>query len=276
MDQIDANRNRLDKQGKNDSEGKGFPKGSRRIFYGEFWQNNPWAFWAGIVGGVLVTPILNIPHLTKYDLRFIASGLSIWLLTCVVWYFDGKSKLGTPTEEEIGEQFRRDTNKSLNSFGSALQALQQTVSQQGAKLALLEPRNLTPDQRDEISRSMSAFRGQKIIVFSKWGDTEGLNYASGFIAALSGAQWDFYKGPFARPQMYESGFRNVRVYISLDDYGSKTLPPAALALIQKLFDMKLIDNDLVGTDNELAKGEISLRISGQSDVFSPSPSNQLK
>jgi len=118
---------------------------------------------------------------------------------------------------------------------------------------------------------VSRFHGQKIIVFNKWGDSEGLNYAGGFISALSAAGWDFSKcqGAFARPQMFESNFRNARVFVSLSDYNARTIPAAGTALTLELMKLNIVEDSVMGTDDQLAAGELALRISGQLDASHP-------
>jgi hypothetical protein len=270
MDQTDAKRDGLDKQGANGPKGNGLPKNVRKTFYGEFWANNPWAIWGCVIGSVLVSPIVNFPHCTKRDWCFIAGGLCIWLVTCVYWYFDGKSRLKIPTEEEINERFRQETDKSFDEVDADLDAIQKSVaeqrenvdevkkivSNQGNKIDSLDkevrPRRLTDWQISYIAGHLRS-RNHKfrfVVHFSRGSGDAGM-FAHDIHKALMQAGWEI----IANPQQHNDQFKPLEFRVNDEDYKSKS--PEITALVDALTATGVVENSVSAIfDNKIPRGDL--------------------
>ncbi len=213
MDQKYANRDGLDKQDASSPKSNRLPKNSRRIFYFDFWANHPVAIWGGILGSIFVSPILSIPDCTKRDLWFITIGLLVWLACFVYWYFDGHSKHGMPTQEEITHEeseHREYLQVKLNGLEKELEELKNRVSAQ-------EPRRLTDKQKSQLTTSLIAqgqhFRGSKwMIRYDHLGSSDGHDFARDFVIPLEDAGLDVRIG--ATDEVSGRGVENIAVCIS--------------------------------------------------------------
>jgi hypothetical protein len=139
-------------------------------------ENGPFIllFFAAVCGGGM------IPSSPPY--RIYCFWGFIWFLAGagLLWVAHSQANRHVPADEEIDERFRQDTNKSLGSLNNDIGGLQKIVEEQGKKIAELEPRRLTQEQKNEITKAIAPFRGQPIIIKSLMGAPDGAGFATDF------------------------------------------------------------------------------------------------
>ncbi len=102
-----------------------------------------------------------------------------------------------------------------------------------------EPRRLTDAQAQQLERSISPYRGQKIIISSY--DPEGKSYAEFFVPAFDHAGWLDPNGgkPGVGQILGYSGAPPIGVQVTINDAEAKAgrVPPAAIALLNAVVSL---------------------------------------
>ena len=251
-------RDRSEPQARDVPSYQGVVTRKRKLLDWSFWSEHPVSIFLLFFGAIFMSPLTEFPGGNPSKIWYIAIGLWLVLGAGIFWVAQGIYRRGLPTPEEVDERYKTRIESKLEALDVRLGGTERAIAGQ-------RPRALSAEQKKAITESMSRFRGQRIIIFNRWDDPEGSAFASGFVACLSDAGWDFSKGQFTRPQMFNADFRNVRLFISKEDYEAKTLPPAVIALATQLKQLQISDDERAWVDSDLSKGEICIRISGRMD-----------
>ena len=120
------------------------------------------------------------------------------------------------------------------------------------QVARLQPRSLSPTQRETIKKAISPFAGQKVQVMCLTWDLEASRYAEDFISVFKDAGWDC--GPIYN-STFPLDFENVLVTIR--ETPREEVPPGAWAINEALIRAGVARNkgqlvfSPVGTQDEI-------------------------
>lgn len=230
MSKEHINSDRACENANNKSKDDAVKEHKRRIFNGSFWSDHPVSILGLLVASILVSPVTDLPDVTALQRKFIFAGIVVASSVFVFWFIDGLLKRKKPTDEEIEYEYKRRIESKLETVNTRLNEVEKKR----------KPRSLTIDQKREIKRVCSAFRGQKFTIHCLLGETESLNYASHLRTALTDAGWVLVGG--IAQTSFETNFRNFLICVG-PTHDKHQLQDSARHLMAILNRLELTDFD---------------------------------
>jgi hypothetical protein len=238
-----------------DEKSKGEVSGKnkkRRIFARGYFANDD----IGIVLLCLVVLFGGAIIPSSNHAKLVCVGLCF--LSCVALVIHGYINRHIPTDEEIDEKFRRETDESLDKIESKLKSLDSRISQSEGKVDQLGPRHLTHIQHYALKDAMSAFRGQKAFITPPSFDTEAGRYGMYLRAALVDAGWEIPESAL-RSESFVPNFDNIMVAHNQKD-SSEITKNTAHALAAAIIKMGIQVHPNVISREQLKPDEIEIMI----------------
>jgi hypothetical protein len=119
-------------------------------------------------------------------------------------------------------------------------------------------RHLTDEQKQELIRALSPFRGDKVRIFYIVGDAEGKAYAEEFLSVFAQAGWDYGGGFGVNQGIFDKDPIGIEITLNATQVATGKIPRAAETLARTLSALGLPEQGFRSPG--VAPGTIELRI----------------
>ena len=137
----------------------------------------------------------------------------------------------------------------------------EVIKKLDACLQTMAPRRLTASEKKAIEDAIAPYPAEHISVICPAADTEAQTYAMDFIQVFKRHQWTGVEKGCSHLRLYGGlGPVGLEIAVSQVDVDAGRIPGAAMALLNTLLSLGLIQNKAMYKDSDLKSGEFTFTV----------------